>query len=186
MTAYVDESLRLTAAGLYLVAAAVVIDERADDARHELRKVLTGRQKRFHWNDAGEKQRSRMLETIHALEPAIMAYACQPLPKRQDRARALCVGSLVWDLRHLEVSHVVFESRQDHNDRKDANTIERARRAQTASPELTYAFSRPRDEPLLWVADALAGSISAQIAEGNSAYIEQLPAKLLTIRELRP
>jgi hypothetical protein len=186
MTAYVDESLRVTPAGLYLVAAAVVIDERAVDARHELRKVLTGRQQRFHWNDAGEKQRARMLETIHALEPAVMAYACQPLPSRQDRARALCLGSLVWDLRSLEVDHVVFESRQDHNDRKDANTIERARRAQTAAPELTYSFSRPQNEPLLWVADALAGAISAHIADDNHRYIEQLPAELLNIRELRP
>lgn len=186
MTAYVDESLRLTDTGLYLVAAAIVIDDRADDARHQLGKVLTGRQHRFHWNDAGEKQRARMLETVAALEPTVMAYACTRLPARQDRARALCVGSLVWDLKQLEVGHVVFESRQDHNDRKDANTIEQARRAGTAGAQLTYAFSRPQGEPLLWMADALAGAISAHVADANSAYLEQLPAELITLRDVRP
>lgn len=186
MTAYIDESLRLTDRGLYLLAAAVFIDERADDARHQLHKVLTGRQRRFHWNDAGEKQRARMLGTIAALEPTVIAYACAPLPTRQDRARALCVGSLVWDLEQIDIGHVIFESRQDHNDRKDANTIERARRAKQAAPQLTYAFSRPQAEPLLWVADALAGAISAQVAEANSAYIEQLPTEMLTLREIRP
>jgi hypothetical protein len=186
MTAYVDESLRLTGAGLYLVTAAVVINDQAEQARHRLRKVLTGRQDRFHWNDAGERQRGRMLETIVAIGPVVMAYACSPLPTRQDRARGLCVRSLVWDLQELDVRHVTFESRQDRNDRKDADTIERARRARAASPELTYAFSRPRAEPLLWVADALAGAISAHVADANSAYLDRLSVELLTLKTIEP
>lgn len=186
MTAYVDESLRQTTSGLYLVAAAVIIDERADNARHHVRKVLTGHQRRFHWNDAGEAQRAQMVEVVGALAPTLLAYACRPLPKRQDRARALCVGSLVWDLQQLDVSHVVFESRQARNDRKDADTIEQARRAQRAAPGLTYAFNRPQAEPLLWVADAVAGAVATHLADGNSGYVGLLPAGLLAIRDIRP
>lgn len=139
MTAYVDESLRLTGDGLYLVAAAVVHGDE-DRAREVLRDALLPGQFRFHWRDEQARQRARMLAVIAELDVAIFGYVCRPMPRRQDRARALGLNALVWDLQDLDELEVVIESREAHNDRKDARTIEQAKRAGTAPRELVYRF----------------------------------------------
>jgi hypothetical protein len=108
------------------------------------------------------------------------------MPERQGRARALRPERVTWDLRSHGIDHLVIESREHRNDTKDAATIERARRAGVASPTLSYAFERPTGEPLLWLADAACGAISAQLAEGNPAYVNRLPAGLVTVTEIRP
>jgi len=186
MTAYVDESLRVSHAGLYLLAAAVVAGDDADDARRALRRVLLPGQLRFHWRLERGGQRARMLAAVAKIRPAVLAYSCRPMPRRQERARALCVNSLVWDLHERDIKHAVFESRGEHGDRRDAATIEQARRAKWAAAAVTYGFDRADDEPLLWIADALAGAISAHLAEGDATYLEELPEGLVTLREVGP
>jgi hypothetical protein len=80
----------------------------------------------------------------------------------------------------------VIESREPRNDRKDAAPIEQAKRAGKASLALTYVFERPNSEPLLWLADAACGAISAQLAEGDATYVCQLPTGLVTVVDVRP
>lgn len=71
----------------------------------------------------------------------------------------------------------MIESREAHNDSKDARTIEQARRAGRASSQLSYRFDRPSAEPLLWFPDAVAGALAAHLADGDSSYLGQLPAR---------
>jgi hypothetical protein len=186
MNAYVDESIRRSESGIYLVAAAIVTDVDLDEARYRVRSVIGRGQPRFHWRDESEPQRRRMLEAIVELGPTAAAYVCVPTGRRQDRARALCIGRMLWDLKELGARHVTFESRQPHNDRKDARTIERAKRSGTAAAELRYVFQRPLDEPLLWVADALAGVASARMAGEPSELFDVLPDGFLSIETLAP
>ena len=187
MIAYVDESLRhSTDKRLYLVAAAVIVPGDLDSARDSVRNVLLPRQPRFHWRDESEPQRDRMLKIIEGVAPRGLIYSCRPAPRRQDRARSLCLASMLWDFRQIGVTEVVFESRESHNDRKDARTIGHAQRAQRGPDGLSYSFLRPLDEPLLWIADALAGASSSHIAGEEGRYLEALPGGLVQITEVAP
>lgn len=180
MNAYVDESIRASPSGLYLVAVAVVPPDDVTQARRRLRSAIPRRQPRFHWRDEALPRRTAMLEMIAELGITALAYATAT-PGRQDRARALCIEEMLWGLKELGASRVVFESRQARNDRKDARTIEQAKRAGRASPALEYDFRRPQEEPLLWVPDALAGVASAHVAGEDSTLFEGLPAGMLRI-----
>lgn len=182
MIAYMDESIRRTPGGFYLLALAVVVTDDLDSARHNVRSVLRPRQPRFHWRNESDTSRAAMLAQLAMNSPKlILGYAGRPLPGRQARARALCLERATWDLHSHAIPHLVIESREQRNDNRDAATIERARRAGKASPTLTYAFERPGNEPLLWLADAACGAIAAHLGDGNSTYIDQLPPGLVTV-----
>ena len=177
--AFINESLRWRPEGLYVVAAAVVAED-LDDARAAARAVLLRRQHRFHWRVESERQRLRMLGALVDVAERVMAYTCQPIPtSKQDRARAQCLKRLLWDLRDLDVDELVFESRDEHNDRKDRRTIVRAQNAQAAPKLLGYDFRRPQEEPLLWLPDAAAGAVAMQTAEGITRFAGLLGDRLV-------
>ena len=79
----------------------------------------------------------------------------------------------MWDLRELDVDELVIESRDERNDRKDRRLIIAAQKACTAPPGLTYRFSRPQAEPGLWLPDAIAGAVSASLAN-DAPYLDLL------------
>lgn len=173
MTAFVDESMRLGAGGLYVVAAVVVADD-VDIARQAARSVLVRRQQRFHWRNESEARRQVMLELMSGLDIEARVYVREPIaPRRQAGARALCLNTLLWDLWQAGVDDLVLESRQVHADGADRRTILAAQRARRASPDLAYRFARAIEEPLLWLADALAGATSAHVADGAD-YLDRL------------
>lgn len=183
MHAYVDESIRRWPRAVYLVAVAIVAPEDNEPARQRLRSVIPQRQPRFHWRDESRPRQMAMLDAVAELALVAVAYASMALP-REDRARALCVEEMLWDLKELGASRVTFESSEDRNDRKDARTIEQAKRAGRASPSLEYEFRRPLDKPLLWVSDALAGVASAHVSGQDSTLFHGLPDGLLTIHRV--
>jgi hypothetical protein len=186
MIAYVDESMRGSAGGLYLVAAAVIVDAELDFARRQALGVLLPRQHRFHWRNESEPQRDLMLKAIASLEYRALVYACHPAPRRQERARALCLEKMLWDFRDEGVDMVVFESREAHNDKKDAKNIAHAQRAGRAPDDFRYSFMRPQGEPLLWIADAIAGASSAHVAGEELHYLAGLPVGTIRITEFAP
>jgi hypothetical protein len=174
MISYVDESIRAGERGLYVVGVVLVDPGDADAMRRRARAVLLRRQRRFHWHEEGAEQRRRMLGLIAGSGVAPRAYVCQPVPlRREERARALCLNALLWDLwQHLGVARLVLERRQASGDRRDSRTIQAAKAAKRADPALRWSFVRPDDEPLLWLADAVASAMSsvAAGAAGGEGY----------------
>ncbi len=177
MTAFVDESLRQGPNGLYVIAAVVVTLD-FDAARDAARSMLLRGQHRFHWRDENDRRRRLMIDRISELGVGCRAYVCRPVAvRREPRARALCLNGLLWDLWQDDVVELVIESRQEHNDRRDRRTIVGAQRAQRAHPDLSYRFAWPEVEPLLWLADAVAGAVSAAVGE-RADYTNALGALL--------
>lgn len=176
LTAYLDESMRQTADGLYVVAAAVVMSE-PDSARQAARSVMLPRRRRFHWVGEEDRDRHRMLDVMTDLElPVLGSYLrCRLEPGRdQDRPRALCLTRLLWDIWHAGVGELVIESRGKTGDQKDRRSVIGAQQGGWASSDLVYEFRRPRAEPLLWFADAAAGALATTIA-GERDYLVRLP-----------
>jgi hypothetical protein len=184
-TAYVDESLR-PALGLCVLVSAAIALAKADEARREVRAVLLPGQPRFHWRDETDAQRRRMLDAVTTVSPLARVFVCRARGRRQDRARAKCILRMTWDLAQDGVDQVLLESRGDGNDKKDARTIGQAKRAGSASAALSFGFSRPHTEPLLWIPDALAGAAAAQAAGERSDFLDSLPKGFLTLTEVEP
>lgn len=161
-----------TPAGLYVVAA-VIVEERQEEARAQARAVLPPKQVRFHWRDEGGARRLAMLGCIVGLGASARGYVHRMADvRRQDRSRALCFKRLLWDLGQAGVGELVIESRREPNDRKDRQTIIWAQKAHIASQALDYRHGLPKEEPLLWFADALAGALRSDEVEGTS-YLEE-------------
>jgi hypothetical protein len=140
------------------------------------RSVLLPRRRRFHWVGEEEQERLAMLGVMTALELPVFGYLRHSLgPGRdQDRARALCLKRLLWDLWQSDVGELVIDSRGNGGDQRDRRSIIQAQKSQGASPDLVYDFQRPRAEPLLWFADA-AGALSTT-ASGEKDHLVRLPA----------
>lgn len=189
MIAYVDESLRQSGGGLYLVAAVVIAGEEnhLEQLRHEVDHVKLAREASFHWRNEADPQRFAMLAWIAGAKLPVRAYVHRPtLPRHQARARAQCLKALLWDAKELGVKELVLESRQPHNDQKDRQSIVWAQKAGVAAAELRYGFARPREEPLLWAADAMAGAVSAAAAQETDRYILALPPGQVVVKDVEP
>jgi hypothetical protein len=94
--------------------------------------------------------------------------------------RSRLLGQLLEGLPPAVVD-VLIESRQAHNDRVDRQVIAAAQRAGRASPDLNYRHARPLEEPLLWLADALAGAVMAGVRK-DAQYVERLAGCQLVLR----
>jgi hypothetical protein len=184
MHAYIDEAIRQNGDGLYVVAAVIVAPIDLDRARRAALGVPKAGQRRFHWHNESEAQRLLMLQTIRALDLRVRAYQVAASARKLERARALCIERLVWDLVELDIDELTFETRQAHNDARDRRTVIHAQKAGVAPGELHYGFERPEAEPLLWLADASAGAVTAALAGERGAYLEAI-AGLVTIVQVR-
>lgn len=178
--AFIDESIRRKPEGLYVVAAAVIAREALDDARSAVRSVLKPRQARFHWRHESAQQRWRMVKTMQALGAPVRAYAVRAQGNKLDRARALCLEGLLWELEELGIGELLFESRQEHNDAKDRRLIIHTQKTGGAPAQLSYRFERPSMEPLLWVADAAAGIVTTALSGEDTSYSDEL-GQLITL-----
>lgn len=188
MIAFLDESIRAGQGGLrYVVAAGAVVQTDLDPARDAFRELLLPRQPYLHWNS--EKPVRRLAIVDRLTNFVAMALACSSYPigaKRQEPARAACLTALVGDLKAKGISELVIETRGEVPDRRDRRTLLHARDVGIAPPDLSYRHVGKLEEPLLWVADAIAGAVALHLTGEDSRYFEQLQTSLLVVRRLGP
>jgi hypothetical protein len=186
LTAFVDESSRLTDAGYcYVVAAAVVVQDE-EDVRDAVRKLPLTPATILHWHSESNRRRREIVERVGELHIQAIGAGCHPVAaKRQERARARLLTTLVADLAAEGVGHVVIEARQERLNRRDRSTLIAAKKAEIISG-LTYEHVDKRDEPLLWLADVLAGALSLHLAGDDSTFFVQLGTSLLHVRTISP
>jgi hypothetical protein len=189
-TALVDESFRHghRGRGYALLAAVIVPDTSAAALEHDLRRFVNPGQRRFHWHDERASSRRRFLETMaryHELAVVAMTYCQETASQRKvEQARARSIWALLADLNDQGVGTLVFESRQERNDRRDRREVMTAQKAGVADPDLVYRHGRPKEEPLLWLPDAVAGTVGEHVAHGNREFFELLPTGMCEIRWL--
>ena len=111
MIGFVDESIRAGANGIYVIAAAIIAPSDSDHMRQDVRALLRGRQQRFHWRDESEAMRQRMLDHLTRLDLDAIISVQEPVePAKLERARALCLQRLLWELLDTDLEELVIES----------------------------------------------------------------------------
>lgn len=149
MHAFVDESVRST----YLLCA-VLVGGRPDSVRPAVRRLCRPGQRRFHFAKEGDARRRELLSAITGFGVEARVFTCRG---PAEAARAACLTALVADVVGLGTTSLVIED-QDGMRRRDVLVIDAALRRHGVGG-LDYRHAEPHEEPLLWVADAVAWAV---------------------------
>lgn len=170
-TAVVDESFRRGSdgKGYFLMAGVLVPDEFHATITKRLRAYVAPGQRRWHFRDERRSSRRKFLAVVaqlHELEVVAVAFCCPtPSQRKSEQARVRCIWNLVAEL----------------GDRKV-----RTARDCVAPADLVYRHGRPKEEPLLWLADAIVGAVGLSVASHDHELAEMLPEPMRQIRWIVP
>ncbi len=160
-SAFVDESFRRgrDGHGYFFMDVVLVPDAAIAEMTRQLREHLPAGLRRWHWRDERPASRCRFLSLVaDFVDLDVVAFTCGQLTagqRKSEQARVRCLWDLLGQLQAVGADTLVLESRQEHNDRKDRREILSAQQAGVAPKGLVYRHDRPREDPLLWVPDAL-------------------------------
>jgi hypothetical protein len=179
MIGLIDESMRqrLDSDGFYFLAVARLDAAHAATARAELRRALRPRQLRFHWRTEHEADRVAFLRVIAGL-PLVSTIVYQhPVARRKhEQARVRCLWEAMGHFQDWGVSELIIESRREPLDTRDRREIIAGQHARLIARDLPYRHDVPKQEPLLWIPDAIVGATAAAIADCDERYLAMLPA----------
>lgn len=177
--AYLDESFREHDTEGFYVLAAAVLGHDADEIRTLLQGLVAHRSPgKLHWAESSPRYRRAATERIAGLDAFhVVAVGAPVAPRKQERARAICLRRLVFELNGLGVTQLFMESRQQVLDRRDVLTVQQSRFDLPKGTSLHVEHRRGAVEPRLWVADVAAGVVRAH-CQGDSTYRELLGDRL--------
>lgn len=158
--------------GTYILASVVCDPTSCDPVRDALRSLLQGEQRRLHWRDETGPRRTKIAAAISAIDTAAVVVVGVPMAKRQqERARRICMETLLPTLEQLGVSRVFLEARTQSLIRKDHQHVASLAGKKLITPAIRVGTARPLEEPMLWVPDAVAGAVGADRL-GNPEWLD--------------
>lgn len=171
--AFVDESIR---GQRYLLACVLVETKDLSEVRAAVRSLAAERA-RLHFNKELDATRRSALALFATLPVRAEIVECvRAHGMTEFLARDACLTTLVRRLQARGVSRMTIESRQD--DRDDQRVISKVRRVD--SP-LAFDHRMGSEEPLLWIADAIAWAYGA-----GGRWATLAAPTLLEVIEARP
>lgn len=93
-------------------------------------------------------------------------------PRRQERARALCLERLAWLLDGQGVQTLTLETRPAQLMRRDLRTINALRGKHALPAGLRVEHAQPDTEPMLWVADQVLGALGEALTGGRADWYD--------------
>ncbi len=146
---FVDESQRVR----YIICAAVISPKDLQVVRSELRSLRLPRQSRLHFVNESPKRRRCLLDAMSELPVRARLYISF---EKEPIARQRAMKALLIDMMSLGGQRLVIECRESSQDEQERRLIAGAMRQGAAPVDLQYSHLRAREEPLLWVSDAVA------------------------------
>lgn len=174
--AWSDESFQeKDSDGFYIIAAAVIEAAAIEQAR-ELMMQLRGARatSKAHWTQMGSREREYAAKAVAGIGGLHVVAVGSPVPiRKQERARRKCLTELVVELHSFEVGHLYMEAREPQLNARDVKTIQYARFKLPKGTRFRIDHVPGGTEPLLWVADVVAGACRAERL-GQGIYREAL------------
>lgn len=172
--AWGDESMRTVGVERpsYLLGAAVADVSRCDDMRNELQR-LPRRGPKLHWRDQDVRAKRAAIATIASFDAYHAVVIAAPVdPRRQERARALCLERLAWQLDGHGVQLLTLEARPPQLMRRDLRTIDALRGKHALPAGIRIDHAQPSEEPMVWIADQVLGALGEKMAGGRSEWFD--------------
>lgn len=169
-TGYLDESYGRDPDGR-LVYALGIVEAAGDltDLRDALRALPRKRDGVLHFTNEDHGRRTSLAAAVGALDLEFTAVVRRG-PDSPARARAVALSTTAWAMRG-RIDLLVLESRGAKPDRADAKLLS------TVHPpahRIATRFLGKEAEPLLWVADLLAGATFQALARGAPDHLAAL------------
>lgn len=176
LIAVMDETTPQMGAGVYyvLTTAVIMTPEGLAVDIGGLFADTPGRIRPFHWVREGVAVKQRMIDIIVAGGVVAISRYQSVGRKKQGQARTLLVKAIAEDLAHEQIVHLMIESGDRSTDARDKAALLDHFRERGGVP-FTFDW-RPKQEPLLWIADAINGAIHADLMGGDTSWFEQLQA----------
>jgi len=174
--AFADESFHEdTTGGFYVLAAAVLPVDRHDELREAMLEVRGGRRSsKLHWYPMDHQEKLDVAKRVADFDELQVVTVGSPVrPKRQERGRAMCLQRLVTELHSAGVDTLIAEARQADLNKRDIDSVRHARRMLPTGTRFHIKHRVGIDEPLLWIADVVAGAVRARI-NGTDTFFQQL------------
>ncbi len=149
-TLYVDESKSKG----YTMVAAVVVPGDAAALRQEIRKlIVSGR--RIHFTKESPQHKRKILSRLTELGVQAHVFHCDS--KNDAIGRENCLIRLVAHAAEHAHTRIVLE-RDESIDKTDRRILYREVNNRGLGNSLSYELEQAQQEPLLWIADAIAWS----------------------------
>lgn len=182
--AWIDESARIANAEppAYFLGG-VVAAPGASEAHRDALRPLQNTRRKLHWRDIDGPHRRRVVSVIRGFDVQHVVVVGTPMdPKRQERARALCLERLAWELceRH-HVIHTTLEARTPSLMQRDRRTIDALRGRGGLPRGMRVDHGNPLDEPMLWIADQIVGAVG-DAHTGDDRWLQALANAVELIR----
>ena len=148
---WVDESMHVDGDnGLYILAAVVCAADGCDPIRDALRELLDEGQPKLHWGTESPERREKIIGVVAEVDMAAVVVIGAPMMKRkQERARAVCMETLVVPLAAMGVTHVLLEGRTPSLNDRDMKLTGSIRGKKLLPSELRIDVDQPSAEPML-------------------------------------
>lgn len=150
--AFIDESRR---ANRYLLTAAIIDSTKLQAITQAIRKARPRGNQRTHFSAERPNARRAILDAYTRLDLEVQLAMAEYAGGDDQAARDACLRRFLEYFSRWRVGVVIFDTRGEERDRLDRSLIEQAKREKAAPPELRYTHRGSRNEPLLWVPDAV-------------------------------
>lgn len=121
-------------------------------------------QTKLHWRGESNRRRRRIVRDIAQADIAHLAVVRTGRDgERAERSRRKCLERLLHELGRRGIQTVVLESRGRADDMRDVSMVDALRAQRRVSARVRVAQAVGRNEPLLWVADAVCGALSSAL-----------------------
>ncbi|MBT1608187.1 hypothetical protein [Curtobacterium flaccumfaciens] len=148
---FVDE----TKAKGYTMVAAVVVPGDANGLRKEMRGLVLKGQRRIHFTSESDPRRRLILSKL--VELGVRAHIVQSTANKQADGREECLMQLLDLAADNDYTRIVLE-RDASIEQADRRILYREVSSRGLRDSLVYDHMGAHDEPLLWIADAIAWS----------------------------
>ncbi|GAA3341030.1 hypothetical protein GCM10017714_23290 [Curtobacterium pusillum] len=165
--AWGDESIRSHGldAPAYLLGASIVDTDDVPATRDTL-EALRPTHGKLHWHDLNPRERQRVVSVIGKLEAFHLVVVASPIDhRREERARALCLERLAWELASHDVTALTLEARSRRLMDRDLRTVRALRGRFVVPSSLRIQHGDPKAEPMLWLPDQVLGAFGRARAE---------------------
>jgi hypothetical protein len=161
-------------AGIYALAAPV-FDAGLADGLRSAAAGLGRRGQPFHWREAGHRRRQEAVELVADLDVVQFVVVGIGLDNaRQERHRRKCLQRLLWELERFGVTQVVLDARRPQQNAADRAAVAAWRAQRVIGSGLRVDHVPAKVEPLVWLADLVAGVVTTARGDGDERYLKPL------------
>ncbi|MCA0155737.1 hypothetical protein LB823_05970 [Tsukamurella sp. M9C] len=157
--------------GAYLLAAALIEEADLPVVRSTMLEQQ-GNEDKVHWYSRDAARRSELVEVVASLPVAAFCVVHEEIGATDRRHRRKCLEFLLPHLAAMPCAAMTFESRANL-DASDIATLQLLRSRRAIESNLRISHVVGRDEPALWVADAVCGAI-VQSRIGQPKHLTRL------------